>query len=379
MAAFSRRAFLQDVGCGMLIAGVGFETAVDLGLASARAADDTASDRLTFGSLEPLVCLMQDTPVEKLLPQLAERLKSGTELRELVAAAALANAHTFGGEDYVGFHTIMATCASISHVARIGRLATGAASLQGPVSQYQPNRRSRRRKSEKLHTVEPATDKVTEDSLLDAVRQKQMDEAERRFAAFASRGAEDAFEHLLPIVQDNYEVHRVVLPYRAWDLLDIIGKEHAHTLLRQSIRYCVHNESPSYHEYGEGGRTLLPKLLEQYKLLEPRSATRKADDHWVESLSQAIFSGSPRRPPKQWPRRSPKVLNPTISAKQLASQPISLYYAIRGAPATRCSRANLRGACTAIRLVCTPATRPTPGETWPVRFATASRGMPWHA
>src|SRR4029453_9547464 len=51
---------------------------------------------------------MQETPVDRLLPAVAEKLNAGTDLRRLVAAAALANARTFGGEDYVGFHTMMA-------------------------------------------------------------------------------------------------------------------------------------------------------------------------------------------------------------------------------------------------------------------------------
>ena len=102
----TRREFLADVGRGMLVATVGYEVAHGLGLASVLA--EETRDALTFGSLEPLVCLMQETPVERLLPTLTERLRSGTELRQLVAAAALANARTFGGEDYVGFHTMMA-------------------------------------------------------------------------------------------------------------------------------------------------------------------------------------------------------------------------------------------------------------------------------
>ena len=52
--------------------------------------------------------LMQETPVDRLLPALVGRLGAGAELRQLAAAAALANARTFGGEDYVGFHTMMA-------------------------------------------------------------------------------------------------------------------------------------------------------------------------------------------------------------------------------------------------------------------------------
>ena len=51
----TRREFLADVGRGMLVASVGFGTAVDLGLGPARAGDDEGGERLAFGALEPLV------------------------------------------------------------------------------------------------------------------------------------------------------------------------------------------------------------------------------------------------------------------------------------------------------------------------------------
>src|SRR5207237_7159136 len=51
---------------------------------------------------------MEETPADRLLPQLVERLKEGTDLRQLVAAGALANARTFGGQNYIGFHALMA-------------------------------------------------------------------------------------------------------------------------------------------------------------------------------------------------------------------------------------------------------------------------------
>ena len=53
----SRRGFLADVGKGMLIGSVGPALAVDLGLAPVFA--DEVADRLSFGTLEPLVALMQ--------------------------------------------------------------------------------------------------------------------------------------------------------------------------------------------------------------------------------------------------------------------------------------------------------------------------------
>src|SRR4029077_2393711 len=105
------------------------------------------------------------------------------------------------------------------------------------------------------------------EALREAVRNKDARSAERLFAAQVSRSADEAFNDLLVAVQDTPEVHRVVLPYRAWDLLGLIGREQAHTLLRQSVRYCVKAESYSQSETQEQPRLLLPRMLEEHKLL----------------------------------------------------------------------------------------------------------------
>ena len=64
MSGRNRRKFLADVGRGMLVASVGSATALDLGLSAAWA--DDADQRVTFGNLEPLVSLMQETAPDKL-------------------------------------------------------------------------------------------------------------------------------------------------------------------------------------------------------------------------------------------------------------------------------------------------------------------------
>src|SRR5437763_7627710 len=102
----TRRQMLADIGRGMFVAGLGTAMAADLGLAPAWAADEPG--KLTFGDLEPLVAFMQETPPEKIIPGAVEKIRAGVELKQLVAAASLANARAFGGEDYVGFHTLMA-------------------------------------------------------------------------------------------------------------------------------------------------------------------------------------------------------------------------------------------------------------------------------
>ncbi len=67
----TRRDFLADVGRGMIVATIGSSVAAELGLARAFA---HLPDALAFGELEPLVCLMQETPANKLLPKLAEKV-----------------------------------------------------------------------------------------------------------------------------------------------------------------------------------------------------------------------------------------------------------------------------------------------------------------
>jgi len=72
--------------------------------------------------------------------------------------------------------------------------------------------------------------------------------------------------------------------------LDLTGKDHAHTLLRQSVRFCVEEEQ----QIREGKRqpeirTVLPKLLDQYKLVGRPIGKREADDAWVERLAGIVY------------------------------------------------------------------------------------------
>jgi len=278
----------------MLVCGIGYSSALDLGLTPALAGENASS--LEFGSLEPTVRLMQETPADRLLPLLHRELGQGTPLRTLVAAAALANARTFGGQDYVGFHTMMAL-APAWHMSQ--RLSKERQALPVFKVLYRNSNRIQEhggRASEVLHAVSPEAAGAGEASgevLKDCVRRKDMLRAEEAFARLASQSPEEAFNQLLIAVQEESEVHRVVLPYRAWDLLDVIGMEHAHTLLRQSVRYCVHNESPQYRANCRGGADVLPKLLDQYKLLAKPAGTRPADDAWVDAMSRTLFESEP--------------------------------------------------------------------------------------
>jgi hypothetical protein len=285
----TRRDFLADVGQGMLIAGVGPALAADLGLASAHAAD--GPDRLTFGDREPLVRLMQETPADKLLPVLVDRLKDGADLGGLVAAAALANARTFGGEDYTGYHAFMALVPAF-------QMAKELPAERRALPVLKVLHRNARRiqelgggKREVLHPVAAVTelpqDRPGGEVLREATRKKDLAGAERTFAALAQGPVGEAYNDLQYCVQDEIDVHRVVLAWRAWAILDLAGKENAHTLLRQSVHFCVRED----HGGGSGVRAALPKLLDQYKLIGKPLGDRKADDAWVEHLAATVYGG----------------------------------------------------------------------------------------
>lgn len=290
-AAYSRREFLGDIGRGMIVAAVGCGVAQELNLAPAFAAD--APESLDFGSLEPLVRFMQETPTAKLVSGLAEKLNTGTHLRRLVAAAALANARTFGGEDYVGFHTMMALAPAL-HMSR--ELPTALQALPVFKVLYRNTNRIQEkggRNEEVLHPVTPTEGAVSAETLREAIHHKDALLAERNLAALSKQSPAEALNDLLLTVQENTEVHRIVLPYRSWDLLDLVGQEHATTLLRQSVRYCVKAESWPRNTTATDPRSVLPKALEDNKLLGRNCGTRKADDFWVEHLSQTIFKSTP--------------------------------------------------------------------------------------
>ncbi|MBN9120733.1 MAG: hypothetical protein J0I06_16550, partial [Planctomycetes bacterium] len=246
----TRRELFSDVGRGMIAAGLGASLASDLGFGTAWAAEDAS--RLTFGDLDPLVTFLQETPPDKLVTKVAEKLKAGTDLKQLVAAAALTNARAFGGEDYVGFHTLMALAPAFLMAEQETDPHKKPLAVLKVLHRNATRLKEFGNTKETLKVVQPgklAADRSGGEQLRDVVRTaaadaaKAMASAEATFAAICQSGKpEDALNQLLVEVDDATEVHRVVLVSRAWDLTRFVGTERAHTMLRQSVHYCVNVE-----------------------------------------------------------------------------------------------------------------------------------------
>ena len=272
----------------MLVAGVGSSVAFDLGLANAYA-DDVP--RLTFDKLEPLVSLMQDTPIEKLLPALVVRLNEGVELRTLVAAGALANARTFGGQDYTGYHAFMALPPALEMAKELPEAERALPVLKVLYRNSHRMQAHGGSKNEVLHPMPHTTVEFSGEALQAATHTADVSKAETTFAAMKPDATKEAFDVLQYAIQDEIDVHRVVLSWRAWTMLDIAGKEHAHTLLRQSVRFCVASEKDRLdRKRPESGiRKLLPKLFDEHKLAGKVAGTKQPDDAWVSKLAEVIY------------------------------------------------------------------------------------------
>ena len=290
-----RREFLTQVGQGMFLASIGSALASDLGLGRAWAED--TSDHLTFGELDPLVNFIHETSPDQLVPKVIAKLKAGTDLKQLVAAASLANARAFGGEDYVGFHTLMAL-APAYHMSVEEKDPAKKPLAVLKVLYRNATRLSEmgQTKAEVLRPVRPSIEDngLNKSNLRDLVRQSDTAAAERLFASQCQGTPVDALDHLMEMVDDTTEVHRVVLVSRAWELLDFVGKDKAHTMLRQSVRYCTKAERNGNNaNYSREVRAVLPKLLDQYKLEAKPLGDRSMDDAWVESFAETIFRSTP--------------------------------------------------------------------------------------
>jgi hypothetical protein len=276
----------------MLVGSVGTALAHDLGISTAFAGED--SDRITFGDMEPLVALMQDTPLNQLNRVLVDKIRSGVDLKTLIAAGMLANARTFGGQDYIGYHSFMALAPSL-HMA--SELPAERKALPVLKVLYRNTDRIHAfggSDAEVLHHLEHGekpTDPEPGLLLQQATRSADYEGAESIFAAFANEPAGEMFNHVQYPVQDSANVHRVVLAWRAWLAVDLVGEEYAHTLLRQSVRFCC-NEAERTNGNVPELWGLVPRILDEYQLLSQPLGNRPGDDTFINELAGTIFGAN---------------------------------------------------------------------------------------
>jgi hypothetical protein len=283
----------------MLVVGLGTSLSTELGIRSVFA--DESSQELSFGRYDALVDLMQNNAPEKLQPILIEKLASGqTNVKDLIAAGALANAETFGGEDYVGFHTAMAMLPALHMtdlLAADRRPLPILKVLYRNTQQIQNYGGASKKTLRQMVAAEEATVENRGIAIRDACRTADVDRAEKLFAPLAHAQLDEAFNTLQPVMQDDINVHRYVFAHRTHGLAKLLGPEYAYTILRQCVRFCVeHEEGRLKNKQPEPAfRTDIPKLLDQYHLAGKQLGSRDPGDAAVEALGRTIYNGPPER------------------------------------------------------------------------------------
>ncbi|MFO1077587.1 MAG: hypothetical protein U1E73_07660 [Planctomycetota bacterium] len=298
MTTTSRRRFLGSIGNGMLMAGLGPSLCRQLGIGPPAIAGTGAAS--TGDDLEPWIARMQESSADELLPHLVRGLRTGTGLDAFATAGAIANARTFGAGDYEGYHAFMALLPALAMAARLP-----AAEAPLPVLKVLHRNTARIRKAGAGRTAlppiavadaaAPVAPTAAGATLRQQVRDRDLAAAESLFARRCAADPAVAADDLQWIVRDDLNVHRIVLAWRAFDMLRIAGREHAEILMRQVVRFCV-DEERNRIDKGRPApavREDVPRILDHHGLFLPRMGERRPDDAWVDALAHIVFSGDP--------------------------------------------------------------------------------------
>jgi hypothetical protein len=295
----SRRHFFGRVGLGLGGAALGAALLDRLGFAEAlaAAAPRRFGERLRFGALDPLVDLMQEVPADELLPQLVAKLRAGTTTSELVGAAALANARALGGTNYNGYHALMAMAPSAEMAAQFPAPLSALPVLKVVHRNARFLKEAGRQHEDALEPLPPdAVAAADGAALVDSIHALKVPAAEASLAAALAKSRTAAFERVQQVVREDANVHRVVLSWRAVDLQRFTGEQHAFTLLRQSVRFCIDEDG----RRAVDGRATPPiggvvrELVERHHLAERPAGTRPVDDATLSKLADTIFSSDGR-------------------------------------------------------------------------------------
>jgi hypothetical protein len=128
----------------------------------------------------------------------------------------------------------------------------------------------------------------------EALRHHDVDGAERAFASLVDDLPEQAMNDLLQFnVEHDPGVHEIVLVWRAWEMLDLVGREHAQTLLRQSVRQnIVDQQRPDSVPQGEPP-TFVATLVDRHGFGSRPLGTRPANDAWIEEMVATLLASKP--------------------------------------------------------------------------------------
>lgn len=278
----TRRTFLQTAAATGI---VGFADLGFLGKLPLVSAQDAKLDPKVVkldDDIEPLVRLLEETPREKLLEEVAARIKKGTTYREVLAALLLAGVRNVEPRPSVGFKFHAVLVVNSAHLA----------SLSSPDSErwlpifwaldYFKSAQAQNiteRKGWRMPPVDESkvpTARKARQMFVNAMEKWDPDTADVAIASLArNAGADETFELFWKLSPRDFRAigHKIIFAANARRTLDCIGWQYAEPVLR-SLAYACQSDggdaNPHQGDYaadrpGKRNRELIKKLPETWR------------------------------------------------------------------------------------------------------------------
>jgi len=298
----NRRSFIRGTAAGGVLAGMG-----DLGFLSKLSplsAAETTPDPLSVqfsAEVEPLVRLIEETPRDKVLERVAERIRQGTSYRQVLAALQLAGVRNVQPRPSVGFKFHAVLVVNSAHLAAMSSpdehrwLPIFWALDQFKDAQARDER-------EGNWTMPP----VNESAVPPAHRAKEMfveamdqwDEAKADVATAAlvrTAGEFELFELFCRYGARDFRAigHKAIFVANSARTLQCIGRQHAEPILR-SLAYAMLNhegsKNPAQNDY-EADRPWRENVA-RAKRIRADWQTGRHDPQATRDLLSTLYAGS---------------------------------------------------------------------------------------
>ncbi|HZN70030.1 MAG TPA: hypothetical protein VFB66_32445 [Tepidisphaeraceae bacterium] len=244
-----RRRFLQGAAAGGVLAGLGDLSFLSR-LPAVSAADSALDTKLVrlAADIEPTVRLLEETPRDRLLEEVAHRVKNGLNYRELLAALLLAGVRNVQPRPSVGFkfHAVL-----VVNSAHLASLSSPDEHRWLPIfwsldyfksSQAATARESGWRMAPVDESKVPPAHKARQ-AFIDAMDKWDEGAADAAVAGLArTAGAAEVFELMWRYGARDFRSigHKAIFVANSWRTLQCVGWQHAEPVLR-SLAYALLN------------------------------------------------------------------------------------------------------------------------------------------
>ncbi len=238
MSASTRRHFLKDVTAGAAVLGVGDLAFLRCMPPVSAAQTELDPDRVRLDSgIEPLVRFLEETPREKLLEEVAFRIKQGLSYGEVLTALFLAGVRNIRPENGHNFHAVL-----VVHSAHLASRAGPEGDRWLPIFwslDWFKKAQEFKLQNDKDWRLAP----VNESKVASARKARKMfleaaDKGDVQLAESAviglsrSAGAGELFDHFALCGADHSGLgHPAIFVSQAWRTLQTIGWQHAEPVL----------------------------------------------------------------------------------------------------------------------------------------------------